>query len=65
MYTAYYWNNTNNENDTTLIEYLHKSGLKEEFDLAMQNIDLKGMILDLVAGSCWTSALISKEKNVQ
>ncbi|MCX6077381.1 MAG: class I SAM-dependent methyltransferase [Campylobacterales bacterium] len=74
MYTSDYWNNIEEEKtkewwiedskDKKVEQYLLRSGLKEEFDLALKNSEIKGKVLDLAAGTCWTSAELSKYDNV-
>ena len=75
MYTADYWNNIEEDkkkvwwikdpNDGKLINYLTKSGLKQEFEIALENSKIQGKILDLAAGTCWTSAIVSKYDSVE
>lgn len=75
LYTSEYWNNIEEEkkkewwikdsNDNKVDRYLTTSGLKQEFEIALENAKLQGKILDLAAGTCWTSALISKYKTVE
>ena len=74
IYTSKYWNNVEeekkkewwikDEKDTIVIDYLKESGLKEEFELVLSNIEVKGKILDVAAGTCWTSAELSKYDTV-
>ena len=52
------------KNDNKLVNYLHSSGLFEEFEIVRTKLEEKelllGNILDVAAGVCWTSALLSK-----
>jgi SAM-dependent methyltransferase len=72
-YTYDYWNDIEEEKkkewyvqsdeDTRVAEYLHSSGLLEEFGIAAKALGADGMegtVLDVAAGVCWTSALLSK-----
>ena len=75
MFSSDYWNNIENEkkkewwiedsNDKKVVNFLQKSGLLEEFTIATKNMNLNGKILDLAAGTCWTSAELSKYKDVK
>ena len=77
MYSSDYWNDIENEktkpwwitdkNDVKLINYLHSSGLKQEFDFTMDLVKEKlyGNVLDIAAGTCWTSALLSLNNNIK
>lgn len=80
QYTFSYWNSIENEktkpwwieNETQiskLTDYLTQSGLLEEFELFINNSKnknlIKGNILDVAAGVCWTSALLSKIETVE
>lgn len=70
LYTSSYWNDVEEEknkawwiddpSDKKVEKYLLRSGLKEEFDLALKKTNAKGKVLDLAAGVCWTSALLSQ-----
>lgn len=74
LYTSDYWNNIEeekkkewwieNEKDEKVSNYLNSSGLQEELELAISNSEIKGKVLDLAAGTCWTSALLSKIEDV-
>ncbi|SFV75458.1 hypothetical protein MNB_SM-3-1091 [hydrothermal vent metagenome] len=69
LYTAKYWNDIENEktkewyiedeNDSKVLDYLKRSGLYEEFEIALHHADIKGKVLDVAAGVCWTSAILS------
>jgi len=75
LYTSEYWNNIEeeekkvwwieSEKDLKVKKYLKNSGLEEEFELAVNSCNIKGNVLDLAAGTCWTSALLSKKKEVE
>lgn len=75
LYTSDYWNNIEEEkkkewwienlNDDKVEKYLTKSGLRQEFEIALDNVKIGGKVLDLAAGVCWTSALISKYESVE
>ena len=75
MFSSNYWNNIENEKekewwiedskDKKVFNFLKKSGLSEEFTIAIKDINLRGKILDLAAGTCWTSAILSKYENVE
>lgn len=75
MYTSAYWNDIEEEkkkewwikdsSDKNVEQYLDTSGLKQELHLALEHANIKGKILDLAAGTCWTSAEISKFENVE
>ena len=49
--------------------FIKKNGYFEEFTKAVswlrENNLLKGSVLDVAAGVCWTSALLSKEKEIE
>lgn len=76
--TSTYWNDVETEkkkawwltdkNDKKLVNYLHSSGLFEEYKIAQTKLEekslLQGNILDVAAGVCWTSALLSRCKRV-
>jgi len=74
MFSSEYWNNIENEkskewwiedsNDKKVFNYLTKSGLLEEFRMATQDLNLHGKVLDLAAGTCWTSAELTKYKDI-
>ncbi len=78
IYTSEYWNDIEAEKKkewwVTDVEkekitgYLYKSGLLEEFNIAVGKVEekkaLKGNILDVAAGVCWTSAMLSKKESV-
>lgn len=74
MFSSDYWNNVENEkekewwiedeNDKKVFNYLTKSGLFEEFNIAVNKANINGKILDLASGTCWTSAELSKITNV-
>lgn len=79
LYSYEYWNDLSEEKNKAwwinseqeifkVINYLNESGLKEEFDILTKFLKdeslLKGKVLDVAAGVCWTSALLSKEKEV-
>ena len=77
--TSRYWNDIEKEkkkewwikdkNDEKLLNYLHSSGLLEEYKMAQMKLEKKGLlsgrILDVAAGVCWTSALLSKHDKVK
>jgi ubiquinone/menaquinone biosynthesis C-methylase UbiE len=79
IYTSTYWNNIEVEkgkewwltdkNDKKLVNYLHSSGLFEEYKLAQTKLEekslLHGNILDVAAGVCWTSALLSRCEQIK
>ena len=68
LYSAQYWNDLAVERekpfwltsaaDNKLVEYLNRSGLLEEFRIAVSCLEnkrlLRGKILDVAAGVCWT-----------
>ena len=78
IYTSTYWNDVKAEKkkewwitdkkDKKLVNYLHSSGLFEEFEFVRTKLEekslLHGNILDVAAGVCWTSALLSRCKRV-
>jgi len=74
MYSSDYWNDIENEkskewwidnsSDKKVINFLKSEGLLEEFELAISESNIKGKIIDVAAGTCWTSALLSKIKTV-
>ena len=77
--TSTYWNDVEiektkewwitNKNDNKLVNYLHSSGLFEEYKIAQTKLEekslLHGNILDVAAGVCWTSALLSRCEQVK
>lgn len=77
--TLTYWNDIEKEKkkewwitdkkDNKLVNYLHSSGLFEEFEIVHTKLEerglLQGNILDVAAGVCWTSALLSKCDQVE
>lgn len=79
IYSAKYWNDIKEEKekewwvtdktDNKIANYLHSSGLFEEFKIVHKKLEEKsllcGNILDVAAGVCWTSALLSKCKDVK
>ena len=80
LYTYNYWNDIEEEKKKDwwvqskedikkLNDYIVKSGLKEEFDISVEKLNdfnlLKGKVLDVAAGVCWTSALLSKFKEIE
>ena len=79
IYTSTYWNNVEVEkekewwvtdkDDKKLINYLHSSGLFEEFEIVRIKLEerrlLRGNVLDVAAGVCWMSALLSKCNQVE
>lgn len=75
LFTSDYWNDLEEErkkewwidddNDKKLLRYLEKEGLNEEFQLAVSNANIKGNVLDLAAGTCWTSAYLSQIEDVK
>jgi len=79
IYTSTYWNDVEAEkkkewwitdkNDKKLVNYLHSSGLFEEFEIVLTKLEerglLQGNILDVAAGVCWTSALLSKYDQIE
>lgn len=79
MYTADYWNDPDierekpfwltNPDDKTLEAYLKRSGLRAEFELVVEHLKagrlLRGKVLDVAAGVCWTSALLSRYPEVE
>lgn len=74
MYSSDYWNDVENEKskewwienekDDKVLKYLEKSGLKKEFESTINSVELKGKVLDVAAGTCWTSALLSQKENI-
>ena len=56
------------KNEKKLVNYLHSSGLFEEYKIAQTKLEEKGLlhgnILDVAAGVCWTSAMLSKSEDV-
>lgn len=78
IYTSTYWNDVEVEkkkewylmdkSDKKLVNGLHSKGLFEEYKIAQTKLEKKsllhGNILDVAAGVCWTSALLSRCKRV-
>lgn len=74
LYTGEYWNNIAEEkkkpwwvdgtDGSAFHRYLNASGLLEEFDLGIDILSrknfLRGKVLDVAAGVCWTSAILSR-----
>lgn len=79
IYSSSYWNDigeekkkewwVKNPSDPRLMEYLKSTGLLEELELAIERLAaaglLKGNVLDLAAGACWTSAVMSRIETVE
>ncbi len=79
IYTSAYWNDIEEEmkkewwitdkSEKKLVNYLHSSGLFEEFKIAHKKLEerslLRGNILDVAVCTCWTSALLSKSEAVK
>ena len=74
LYSSDYWNDVNEEkskdwyienaSDDSVVKHLNKSGLKEEFEMVLSQCIIKGKVLDLASGVCWTSAIVSKINSV-
>jgi len=79
IYSSKYWNDKNiemkkywwlfdKENAVKFKENLFKHGYLQQFkyltDFAKKKGLLKGKVLDIAAGTCWTSALISREDDI-
>lgn len=75
LYSSQYWNNIEEEKKKAfwiddpksckVEQYLIKMKLKQEFETALKQVEISGRILDVAAGVCWTSALLSKYEAVK
>lgn len=77
MYSSAYWNNVDEErqkewwvidgDSKKLTDFLTESGLLEELEAGIKSSfsPMRGKVLDLAAGTCWTSAVLSKQPNVE
>lgn len=74
MYSSSYWNDIENDmkkpwwietpNDTRLLDYLNQAGLKSEVEKVIDAVQLHGNILDMAAGTCWLSAILSQNEKI-